>query len=167
MEDPWVPWKPGFVSPLWLSHSSTIQTTEKAVGCFLQKTSQTPEEREQLQGCREIATACVGGCMSWLLRCQRLNSWLISEELFPLLNIKVWDKTVSRGSDCSVVLLRTKYTYEVFIWFCLSTCQLSLRVMLSLVVVSSYLPSRTAMKADQHKIINLLETPWDFIFAIP
>lgn len=31
---------------------------------------------------------------------------------------------------------------------------------------ASYLPSRTATNADQHKIINFFETPWDVIFAI-
>lgn len=108
MEYPREPWKLGFVSPLWLPHSSTLQKTEKVLVCFLQKTSQTPE-REQLQECREVATVG-GGRMSWPLRCQKLNSWLIFEELFPLLNITAWDKTVSRGSDCYMVLLGTKYT---------------------------------------------------------
>lgn len=61
MEDPWEPWKLGFVSHLWLSHSSTLQKTEKALGCLLQKTSQSPEEREQLQGCRKVTTVCVCG----------------------------------------------------------------------------------------------------------
>lgn len=79
--------------------------------------------------------------------------------------IKVWDKTVSRGSDCYVVLLRTKYTYKVFIGFCLSNWQLSLCVMLSLADVSSYLPSKIAMNADQHKIINSLGNPMRFHFC--